>query len=687
MPFLISSSTGGRGIFSGTFQRADPTDYSTRRRIYMPPAVSALRRYASHHIYSNRMYMCGHFTDNLLLDEHYRLLRQGIRPPVAAPTVALSAGTTEQLFYLSFWDELTGERSSLSAAFTATGGLTRTWSNIPTSVPGEILRAEGVVDKTVASAIVTGNGAPAKTNFDMFRPGDRVLFSGTASRWTTVLDITSAAQMTVDDLGIAAVTNTLTFKAKSRCSHVECWVSVAGTLPRLAARVRLGTTGFVESVPTLSLGEAFLDNFDILPAGTMNTVYGDRQLVAGVDRARDTVYLSNLFHPEQWGGLSFRTRYGEPITGIIGADDYALILTPESSYILQGYTEDDLTMTVSNPSLGGFGHVTNVQIESNLWIPNRKNYYLFNGSWKPALLDRNTEWNDSYQANIAPFEEGITAYNPNDATLQFYPRYKSGTLNRENVWLADFSNVKYDAGGEIAQPQWMDDDYRALALVQDPSDIAPTGWQAVVNYWGYAAYIIPDGKSVGKMYRVSFPNGEIWYEDPAVAYHRDAVIKTPHYLFAEEAEDTGGGSQDHGWKLDTLWALLRSELSNWQLGIWAGDEYAAEINVMGLQINSDVNVVVPPWGFMNVLASQAIDTNPVTYTGSLEQATPEPLSVRHRRWAPKTVHPFRPFIDGRGFTFEFRFQTPLDVRFFGLGGKVIPGRATRNLVDAEHQLG
>lgn len=687
MPYLISTYEGGRGFFSGHFWRANPANYSIRTQVLLPPAVSAFGRYSSHHLYSNRMYITGHFTDNLLLDEHYRLLRQGIRPPVAAPTVTLGAGATEQFFYLSFYDELTGERSSLSAAASGTGGLTRTWSGLPTAVPGEILRAEGLVAKTLASGIVTGVGAPAKTNFDMFRPGDRVLFSSTPDRWTTIRSIQSAAQMVVDDLGIAAVSDTLTFKAVSRCSHVECWVSVAGTLPRLAARVRLGTTTFTENVATLSLGEAFLDNFEIMPAGTMNAVYGDRQLVAGVDRQRDTVFLSNLFHPEQFGGLSFKTRYGEPITGLIGTSDYALINTPDSSYILQGYTEDDLTLTVSNPSLGAFGHRTSIAIEQNLWVPNKKSFYIYNGTWKSALADRNTEWVESYGVNQTPFEDGVTIYNPNDATIQFYPRYKGGTLNRENIWVADFSSVKFDAGGEIAQPYWFDDDYRAFSTVFNAADYLPTGYQAVVNYWGYAAYLIPDGQSVGKLYRVSFPSGAIYAEDPAVAYHRDAVLKTRHELFSEEAEDTGGGNVDHGWKLDTLWVMARSELSGMVLAVWPGDEYAAEYGPMGLNIVADINVVQPAWGFFPVAATQANNTDSITYQGSTQGQPPEPFTVRYRRWAPKTVHYFRPMVDGRGHTLEVRFATPLNAQYFGWGGKVIPGRASRNLVDAEHFLG
>lgn len=675
MPYLISSATGGRGYFSGSFWRADPADFNLRTRILLPPAVSAIRRKASARLYAKRLYFTGHFTENVLLDEHYRLLRQGIRAPIQLPSVSVGAGTTQQTCYLSFYDELTGERSSLSEGRAVTGNTTRTWSNLPTSVPGDILRCEGVVNKTLASAVVTGVGVPAKTNFDMFRPGDRVLFAATPSRWTTVKTITSSSQMEVDDLGIAAVNDTLSFLAATRVTHVELWVSVSGTLPRLAARVRLGTTGVVESVPTLSLGEAFLENFEPMPPGTMNAIYADRQLVAGVPHREDELFLSPLFFPERWGGLSFKTRFGEPITGVIGADDYAQVLTPESSYILQGYTEDDLTLTVSDPALGAFGHLTNLQVEANNWLPNRKNFYVFTGgAWKPALVDRQTEWNDSFQAAPRAFAEGQTVYNPNDNTVQFYPYYKSGTLPRENIWVADFSSIKFDAGGEIVQPAWMDDDYRSVL----EADVNETGRQAVSHYWGYAAYLIPDGQAVGKLYRVEFPEGQIYYEDPTVAFHRDAVVKMRHELWSEEADDAGGDTIDHGWKLDKLWLGVRSEDTAWKVGVWAGDEYAAEVTPMGVEDTARINIAAPTWGFMQVAASLLRDDLDAQYLG---------LTVNPRRWAPKTVHPFQPKIDGRGHTIEVRFLLPKNAQFLGVMGVCIPGRASRGIVDAEWSPG
>ena len=51
----------------------------------------------------------------------------------------------------------------------------------------------------------------------------------------------------------------------------------------------------------------------------------------------------------------------------------------------------------------------------------------------------------------------------------------------------------------------------------------------------------------------------------------------------------------------------------------------------------------------------------------------------------KTV--FRPMLDGRGVTAELRFLLPKDARFFGIGGKCIPGRASQGVVLAERILG
>lgn len=411
--------TGGRGNFSGRLYWVSP-NFGVSKRLYLPQHCSAIERHPSVSSYGPRQYLIGGHTRNILIDEDLRVLRQGMQPP-PLPAFTLGAGALPMVGYLRTYDEITGERSSLSAGVSLVGGLPRTWATLPTIVDSEELTLEGTA--TFVAGVVTG----VKTNFSELRPGDRVADAAALTRWTQVRSITSELSMIVDDTAMASAGVALVAKPVYRASHLEGWVSVSGSLPRFVWRARIGTPGpIVESIATLALGEALVDSYEPMPTGAFSVIFNDRQVVAGVPGHLDSVYLSDVGFLERHAGLVLRTDFGEPIVGLFCYGTYVVVLAAtddgESSYRLQGYTDEDYELRTLAAKSGGIGHHGNREIPGEIVVvPSSQGMQLFNGAFHPAMPTRETEWLEDCGANIAAFEGGFAAVNPRNKTYLFAP--------------------------------------------------------------------------------------------------------------------------------------------------------------------------------------------------------------------------------------------------------------------------
>lgn len=669
MPILVgggTAGTSGSNVVGG--MSAVSYDFNVIQRLYLPPGVRSLNRNGSAFTYQERQYGVGMYSQNVVVDEHLRVSPQGAPAPQAAPGLSVGAGATDQIGYISYYDELTDERTSISAGTAVTGNTTRSWSSLPTTVPGEVVIIEGTA--TFVAGAVTGT----KTNFGDLRPGDKVAVSTALNRYTTIRSITDDTHMTVDDTGIASAGVSLVHKPVSRYSHVELWVAVAGALPRLAARVPLGTTSFSEATATLLLGEAFIDNFEPMPNGSMSVAYADRQLIAGNFNSPDELFLSQTFFPERYGGTSFKTRFGEPITGLVKMRDYVLVLTPNSSYILQGYSEDDLTFTVSEPELGGFGHTCNVVVWGKAYIPNNRGYWLFNGAWHQLITDRLTEWQESYKTYSKAFENAWTVYNPDDLTIQFMPRYVLGggqgtdqTTEAANPeiamlnWILNIDGVASDDTGSYGGAAWSNDDV-----------VGKTQQQINTPAWVLGAYLTPEGKSVGKFYRINGV-GELYYEDKTVAAESRMIIQLQHTLMGDP-----GGDRKEGKQLKRLWVYARSEMTDMVVRVYAGDEWSAPgYNATLPPVSNAAVNPVPPGG--GTFSDPATRNNQTGVPGDFDYLGLGP-NVIEVQWAPMVTHVLQPGkVVGRGFTFYFQWESPLYVSFYGVGGLVGPGDAYRGV--------
>lgn len=678
MPSVIGISLpGGIGSLSGKIFIGNE-DLSSLRQLYWPPGINTLARHGSGYVYAGRNYLTGTWSANLLIDENFRVLRQGIIPPQSPPSVSAGAGSTEQICYLSYWDAISQQRSSLSEGTSITGNTTRAWTSLPTTVPGEAAVIEGTWDisggnVTVASGAGTGNIGQA-------RPGDRIADAAATTRWAVIRTIPDQDTATIDDTGMAAVGATLVHKPISRCTHVELWVAVAGALPRLSSRVPLGVASFNEAVGTLSLGEAFLDNFEPPPFCTMNVTYGDRQVSAGNPQNPDTLYLSNLFEHEQWGGLSFKTRFGEPIVGLVKMRDYVLVLCPESSYTLQGYTEDDLEFRVNEPDLGGLGHTTNIVIRGKAYIPNSQGYFMYNGAWHPILEDSQRAYQGIYQTYRKEYETGLVVHDKTQHSFLFIPNYDEEEdyltktyFQKQNiiVWRCDYTPMIGDAAGGGGQPNWSWDDHFVMG-------------QEIKS----AAYLAPTTTSLGKLVKITF-DGSVWVESPTVN-GPDVEIVPAHLYFG-----LFGGDVQKGKTLHALYSYHYGDYTTCDIEVYPGHSYAygddIQARLEGPNIPTGILGIPTRYPTLKLSQTNLVSTvaTPIQPSLIAFPTTPDvtvPVSIAAQGdadwvlWQAQTCFAWKmgdTGPTGKGFTFKWIFRDHKLLEWYGFGGYYGPGVAQR----------
>lgn len=352
--------------------------------------------------YLGRLYLAGGYSHNLVLDEHHRLWKQGIRAPEQIPEFQTGGGSGTLTAYFSWWDEKTGERSSLSLGtqVNIALGSSREWINLPERPPDDVYESddlvkfddfEGGLDENIWW-IDTRNTVGGRAA--LIRPGDEIdALEATTQRYSQVFSMAPLCCDKFNDWsGISAITPTpIDVIPVTRATHLELWLQPIADFPRLALRVPRGTKTLTEATSLGDLGEAFITAFQRMPRGTVNAIYHDRQIVAGDPENPDTVYLSELFYPERWSGFAYRTKSGEPITGLLATRDYCLVFTRNSTYMLQGYTDTDYTFQLVDQSLGAVGHNCNKVIHGNPYVWSEKGPMVFNGVFHP-LSPENRWW-------------------------------------------------------------------------------------------------------------------------------------------------------------------------------------------------------------------------------------------------------------------------------------------------------
>jgi hypothetical protein len=619
----------GLGIFSDTFTNMGH-----------PFGTTGLDSRVSKASTRSRTYACGGFTDNWMVDEHLRLWRQGILPPQKPPAISVGAGSVVQIPYCAFYDELTDEWSPLSAAGApVTGNVTRSWSALPTEEVAYKLSLSGT---TTANASTTINGS--NTTFTILRVGDRIALSSAPTSFASVRTIPSDGQITVDRALGDGTTQTLIVRPAPRASHLGLFVSVDGALPRLAVLRQIGSSTASESTATLALGMAAFEGFTRMPRGSFNAIYHERQAIAGVVGQPDTLYVSEILFPERYGGLSFKTRNGEAIVGLIPCRNVLLALTGQNTYALRGYTEDDMVFEMIDADIGAFHHWALQIVHGNAWVFGPKGVFMWNGNYHPMISDRLDEWQADVVASLKRFERGFTMVDPEDYTIQ-YVLPTSGELdytstaardlrtdpvsgNHTVIWWADYYETVPEISGNFKQPEW--------------------GFDTCDHKINGGAVLSLPGSSHGTLC-VATCDGLIRARgssrtDGAAeqAGNKDMVWMTGHYQM-----DDPGGDEREGKTFHRLWTYMESEASNWNVAYIAGDEKE----------------------FMSDFDTQEISASEIS----------EPVDADTRFYVPKTVHPHvREQLSGRGLIAYYSVDDPAaSIRWRGFGGEWVPGPTHR----------
>lgn len=707
--FVATTYYDRAGFWSGRFwrfdERVEEADTAAEMERYvkqmpLPYGVSTLNQKPSVCQYADRLYVVGGHTSNLVVDEHERVSVQGIMAPSSPPTVGGAPGTGT-LAFLSFWDELTDEYSPLSDYTEIGDAVPRAWTGLPTHTPDEYMYTAGYVNIQSGTAIYSSDASgniSATCKLPFMRPGDKV-YDSTTDKVVALLRYPSGDEVFS---GYVYTTDVIVpyGRPKQRASHVVLWLSVAGALPRVVTKVRLGTTAVTESVNYTELGEAHFGEFWRFPRCTMNTIYHDRQLMAGDPRALDTVYLSAIGYPERYEGFQFTTRNGEAVTALVGTRDYCLVMTAASTYVLQGYTEDDMTLNLVDNGIGAVGHLTNTVVNGYPYVTSRAGINMFNGAWHPVMADSSGTMSDHMSANTRStgrdstynnasfYQKGWMINNPVEKTIQlflgkgvstgplglrawwFHPRHQMlpDPDQRGNYsWVLGYDTVQPEAGGTYDQAN--------LSM-----DALEVGNLTFIRYTASEFLVTDDGGAAA-----------VWFGDTVGGLHREDIneplngasaILTPAWTFNSE-----GGFEREGKTLIKFWSFVDSARSAWKVMAVAGDEWAGVSAVVYYafayeetgRFEPDREAAGRLWPYKLIQGMttgadvQYLDN--VAATGDIEITTTGVYSFH----VPKSVHehPIPDSVSGRTISFLYVFTNPLGVVWRGVGGYFGPGPATR----------
>jgi len=474
----------------------------------------------------------------------------------------------------------------------------------------------------------------------------------------------SVASAAFSNAGVNQITWTgiPTTSLDDRVTHVDFWRSVDGGAIRFVTRRDLGVTTVTEAIATLALGEVAPDSFERFPKNRVCAIYHDRLFLAGDEAAPDTLYASELFFPERWGALSFKTRNGEPIVALVNVRDQLLVLCPDSSYVLTGYVEEDFSFTLSEPGLGALSQRHIATAYDNAIIPNGKSIYMYNGAWHDIMQYGHEEWRANYRLSCDVWANGFGIYDPVRNVYKWgiyltadlladdlYDAVQAISAARTHYWVCDITKLLPEVGGSFQQPDWTFD----IRAREDSTAIVVTA---------------PDG-SCADVFTGSC-DGHIRVENPDAAdddnddYHKRMVVRTGALNMGDP-----GGDIEEGKTFTRGWSHMESEGYAWDCLWMGGDEQA--------------------WGLQGLLAglTSGVGSSPeganVRYFWKDSVAASQLLNVNNPNgfqydYTPKTVHAHVPEkVTGRSLTYLVTSSAPLNVKWRGFGGKYGPGPATR----------
>ncbi len=439
-----------------------------------------------------------------------------------------------------------------------------------------------------------------------------------------------------------------------RVTDVGIFVVMNGGAPRLATMRQLGVTTVTESVATLALGAAFPTTFTRMARCVGFQGYHDRLVGFGDVLNPDIVYVSPIGRPERYEGLSFRTRNGEAVTAAISVRDVCLIMTANNAYVLRGYRDSDMTLTLLDAGEGCLSQQTWAILPGGNAIGiNHNRWWLYNGAFHSISDEREGAWRDLFIDNRAQVEASHMGIDPIRGTLSLFVNARQGALtvpteipNPSNItlgtiaWTFKYADVVPELNGGMRQPNWFVD---AMGRVLTASGLLSIpGTKRYDAYFGFTDGLVrgPDDTNSN---------------DDADTFDKLWWIRHGANSFG----DPGGFNMD-GKTVTQFWSYLESEYSAWILYLKAGDEDAWR------SLAPD-NVT---YFWKDDVAASLLQISQSTGSG-----------VFQTTYTAKSLHSHLPQkVSGRCLTVEYRAAHPLGIRLRGFGGVYGPGPNSRSVV-------
>lgn len=576
----VTAQAGATFGTTGKFAITDPA--GSFFYVPLPSGVASVDMRPSFALYNgeaiSRTYMVGGWTDNLVLTENFTLARMGIISPINPIVNAAGSGLN------------VGVVASTGPGATGNAICYLRWR-----------------DDLNARRSPLSDGSPT------------FALANQARTWNNL----------PTDPGDTSVTS------------IEGWVSMDGGLPRFAWRRDLGVTSVVENLATALLGEAETESLDRFPRCRFNVLWNSRQVMAGDDRHPDRLYLSPLNDPENYGGFFLRTPKGERIIGLISMRRQLIILCATSSYVVEGYTEDDIAVNILEPEIGGISHFAVAPADGWAFVPSHRGLYLCTGSsFHNISKEFEKSWRREYRE--ARFDDDAQrfedAWAVNDLETNSYKLHTGeSTLipaDKNGYWVLDYSDLLQETGGSFAQPSLSFD-------VRTRRDMCA----AVLKVPGGRGGELYVGSSDGIVRQENVDDDD---DDDGDTYKKRAVFQTPHYFPVGP-----GGSEEDAAKYLYAWACVRSETRPYSIIMYPGDESAVEMDENDYKVES-------------------------VSAGAADEGGDDLVA--------KCVHLFRPMIAGRGMSFRIDIESPkagyddggeLNTYIAGLGFTFDPGQNQR----------
>jgi hypothetical protein len=442
-----------------------------------------------------------------------------------------------------------------------------------------------------------------------------------------------------------------------------------------------------------------------MPVGNICAFWNDRLIIAGtMDPAR--VYLSDLFYPERYVGLNFPTKNGEVVTGIYPTREYCYITTTSSIQILQGYTENDMTLSVADNALGNAGPHTACFVKGRLIFTNAEGVFMYDGASKCLITPRKQEWttyvaplirdlqvtHDPEQQIIrfrTPISSAIdsgkdandvvvdlSAITNNDALPMYCHPWgrlgailesestdgtKSGIYTQlgmetwTDFWVAHYAVSDLSGWSEL--PEWTNDRFDSSCTAKDCYDTSFLGMQ------GRYYYIAKDFDELGlyARHRLCYYS---YLKGTTLTTANPKITSTWVWLPTHEGDEMSGKV------LNELTIYSVHERQNLIVSVASGDEYCA----IPYWMDDDTN-----YDYVSSTFDRKTYVLPATFQNSITETAGTPASRVSYAFAPQVCTSVGIPVtkEGRGFVVSLTGVHDLFFRFIGFKMLLGPGRAGR----------